>query len=103
MCERPWLAAGDWQARSPNPGDLPHEKKKFKSVARFITGAKPLHRGHDYTHKNALDEVDGVLVQPLVKMAKREYLRQEYRMLAYHSVLETYYPTARTIMSPLPA
>ncbi len=78
-----------------------YEDKKFQSVAGFITGANPLHRGHEYIHKNALEEVDGLFVQPLVEMAKREYVRHEYRMLAYRSVLETYYPTERTMMSPL--
>ncbi len=78
-----------------------YEEKKFRSVAGFITGANPLHRGHEYIHKNALEEVDGLFVQPLVEMAKREYVRHEYRMLAYRSVLETYYPTERTMMSPL--
>ena len=34
-------------------------------------------------------------------MAKREYVRHEYRMLAYRSVLDTYYPKERTILSPL--
>lgn len=78
-----------------------YEEKKFRSVAGFITGANPLHRGHEYIHKNALEEVDGLFVQPLVEMAKREYVRHEYRMLAYRAVLGTYYPSERTLMSPL--
>nr|WP_309503094.1 sulfate adenylyltransferase [uncultured Roseovarius sp.] len=78
-----------------------YEEKKLNTVAGFITGANPLHRGHEYIHKNALEEVDGLFVQPLVEMAKREYVRHEYRMLAYRSVLETYYPAERTMMSPL--
>lgn len=78
-----------------------YEEKKFKSVGGFITGANPLHRGHEYIHKNALEELDGLLVQPLVEMAKREYTRHEFRMLSYRSVLEEYYPKGRTIMSPL--
>lgn len=78
-----------------------YEDKKFKSVAGFITGANPLHRGHEYIHKNALEEVDGLFIQPLVEMAKREYTRHEYRMLSYRSVLETYYPKKRSILSPL--
>lgn len=78
-----------------------YEEKKFRSVAGFITGANPLHRGHEYIHKNALEEVDGLLLQPLVEMAKREYTRHEFRMLAYRSVLETYYPKDRAILSPL--
>ncbi|HLR77477.1 MAG TPA: sulfate adenylyltransferase [Burkholderiaceae bacterium] len=75
--------------------------KKFRSVAGFITGANPLHRGHEYIHRNALEEIDGLFLQPLVEMAKREYVRHEYRMLAYRSVLDTYYPQDRTILSPL--
>lgn len=78
-----------------------YEEKKFRSVAGFITGANPLHRGHEYIHKNALEEIDGLLIQPLVEMAKREYTRHEFRMLAYRSVLDTYYPKGRSILSPL--
>src|SRR5690554_2764755 len=78
-----------------------YEEKKFRSVAGFITGANPLHRGHEYIHKNALEEIDGLLIQPLVEMAKREYTRHEFRMLAYRNVLETYYPKDRAMLSPL--
>ncbi|MDY0409133.1 sulfate adenylyltransferase [Paracerasibacillus soli] len=78
-----------------------YEDKKFRSVGGFITGANPLHRGHEYIHRNALEELDGLLVQPLVEMAKREYTRHEFRMLAYRSVLDTYYPKERSVMAPL--
>ena len=78
-----------------------YEEKNFRSVAGFITGANPLHRGHEYIHKNALEEIDGLLLQPLVEMAKREYTRHEFRMLAYRTVLDTYYPKERSILSPL--
>lgn len=78
-----------------------YQEKKFRSVAGFITGANPLHRGHEYIHKNALEEIDGLLIQPLVEMAKREYTRNEFRMLSYRSVLDHYYPKERAILSPL--
>lgn len=78
-----------------------YEEKKFNSVGGFITGANPLHRGHEYIHKNAMEELDGLLIQPLVEMAKREYTRHEFRMLSYRSVLEEYYPKERTLLSPL--
>lgn len=78
-----------------------YEEKKFRSAAGFITGANPLHRGHEYIHKNALEEIDGLLLQPLVEMAKREYTRHEYRMLSYRSVLDKYYPKDRAILAPL--
>ncbi|WP_342504719.1 sulfate adenylyltransferase [Sporosarcina sp. FSL K6-2383] len=78
-----------------------YEEKKFRTAAGFITGANPLHRGHEYIHKNALEELDGLLLQPLVEMAKREYTRHEFRMLSYRSVLDTYYPQGRSILAPL--
>jgi len=78
-----------------------YEEKKFNSVGGFITGANPIHRGHEYIHRNALEELDGLLIQPLVEMAKREYTRHEFRMLAYRSVIDTYYPKERAILSPL--
>src|SRR5699024_7652876 len=81
--------------------ELFYEEKNFRSVGGFITGANPMHRGHEYIHRNALEELDGLLVQPLVEMAKREYTRHEFRVLAYRSVLNTYYPKERTILSPL--
>lgn len=78
-----------------------YEKMKFRSTAGFITGANPLHRGHEYIHKNALEEIDGLFLQPLVEMAKREYVRHEFRVLSYRSVLEKYYPKDRSILAPL--
>ncbi|MGM8214818.1 sulfate adenylyltransferase [Bacillaceae bacterium W0354] len=78
-----------------------YEEKKFNSVGGFITGANPLHRGHEYIHRNALEELDGIFVQPLVEMAKREYTRHEFRVLSYRSVLDQYYPKERTVLAPL--
>lgn len=75
--------------------------KGFESVAGFVTGANPLHRGHEHMHRNLLEEVDALLVMPLVEMAKREYTRHEFRLLAYRTVLEQYYPQDRTILYPL--
>lgn len=95
---------GPFEKLRQEPKDTWHtfyEEKKFGSVAGFITGANPLHRGHEYIHRNALEEVDGLFLQPLVEMAKREYVRHEYRMLAYRNVLDTYYAKDRSILSPL--
>lgn len=95
---------GPFEKLRQEPKDTWHlfyEELKFGSVAGFITGANPLHRGHEYIHRNALEEIDGLFLQPLVEMAKREYVRHEYRMLAYRNVLDTYYPKDRSILSPL--
>lgn len=95
---------GPFEKLRMEPKDTWHlfyEEQQFKTVGGFITGANPIHRGHEYIHKNALEELDGLLIQPLVEMAKREYTRHEFRMLAYRSVLDTYYPKERAILSPL--
>ena len=95
---------GPFESLRREPKDtwkLFYEEQKFNSVAGFITGANPLHRGHEYIHRNALEEVDGLFLQPLVEMAKREYVRHEYRMRAYQNVIDTYYPANRSILSPL--
>ncbi|GAB3798111.1 sulfate adenylyltransferase [Virgibacillus kimchii] len=81
--------------------ELFYEEKKFTSVGGFITGANPLHRGHEYIHRNALEELDALFVQPLVEMAKREYTRHEFRVLSYRSVMDTYYPKERAVLAPL--
>ena len=96
-----WGPFEDIRMEPKETWELFYEKKKFKSVGGFITGANPLHRGHEYIHRNALEELDGLFVQPLVEMAKREYTRHEFRMLSYRSVLDTYYPKERTILAPL--
>lgn len=96
-----WGPFEDIRREPKDTWKLFYEEKKFKSVGGFITGANPLHRGHEHIHRNALEELDGLFVQPLVEMAKREYTRHEFRMLAYQSVLNTYYPTERTMLAPL--
>src|SRR5690625_4890468 len=102
LLNRPdWGPFEDIRLEPKDTWQIFYEEKKFKSVAGFITGANPLHRGHEYMHRNMLEEVDGLLVQPLVEMAKREYTRHEFRMLAYRSVLENYYPKERSILAPL--
>lgn len=95
---------GPFEKLRMEPKDTWHlfyKEKQFTSVGGFITGANPIHRGHEYIHRNALEELDGLLIQPLVEMAKREYTRHEFRMLAYRSVIDTYYPKERAILSPL--
>src|SRR5699024_7819235 len=78
-----------------------YEEKAIGSVVGFTKGENPLIRGEEYMHRKAMEEMYGLLVQPLVELAKREYTRHEFRMLSYKSVLETYYPKERTILSPL--
>src|SRR5660398_176578 len=45
-----------------------------ESVAGFITGANPLHVGHEYMHRTVLEQVDRILLLPQVAMERPEYI-----------------------------
>jgi sulfate adenylyltransferase len=96
-----WGPFEDIRMEPKDTWELFYEEKKYTSVGGFITGANPLHRGHEYIHRNALEELDALFVQPLVEMAKREYTRHEFRVLSYRSVMDTYYPKERAVLAPL--
>src|SRR5699024_12287044 len=55
----------------------------------------------EYIHRSALETIDGLLLQPLVEMAKHEFVRPEYRVRAYRNVMQAYYPKDRAVLSPL--
>ena len=95
---------GPFESLRKEPKDLWrefYEERQLKSVAGFITGANPFHRGHEYIHRSALETIDGLLLQPLVEMAKHEFVRPEYRVRAYRNVMQAYYPKDRAVLSPL--
>jgi len=81
--------------------DYFYNKKGARTVVGFITGANPVHRGHEHIHRTALENNDMLLIQPLVQLAKPEYIRSEYRIQAYETLLNKYYQRERTLMSPL--
>lgn len=81
--------------------DYFYNKKGARTVVGFITGANPVHRGHEHIHRTALENNDMLLVQPLVQLAKPEYIRSEYRIQAYETLLNKYYQRDRVLMSPL--
>ncbi|AFD00409.1 ATP sulfurylase (sulfate adenylyltransferase) [Methanocella conradii HZ254] len=81
--------------------DYFYNKKGARTVVGFITGANPVHRGHEHIHRTALENHDMLLIQPLVQLAKPEYIRSEYRIQAYEALLNKYYQRDRVLMSPL--
>ncbi len=81
--------------------DYFYNKKGARTVVGFITGANPVHRGHEHIHRTALETNDMLLVLPLVQLAKPEYIRSEYRIQAYEALLNKYYQRERVLMSPL--
>ncbi len=81
--------------------DYFYNKKGARTVVGFITGANPVHRGHEHIHRTALETNDMLLIQPLVQLAKPEYIRSEYRIQAYEALLNKYYQRERVLMNPL--
>lgn len=81
--------------------DYFYNKKGARTVVGFITGANPVHRGHEHIHRTALENNDMLLIQPLVQLAKPEYIRSEYRIQAYEALLNKYYQRDRALMNPL--
>lgn len=102
LINRPYWGAFEKYRLTPQECfDYFYKKKGARSVVGFITGANPVHRGHEHIHRVSLENHDMLLIQPLVQLAKPEYIRSEYRIQAYETLINKYYPKDRVLMSPL--
>ena len=76
------------------------EERKWKTVVAFQT-ANPIHRGHEYLQKCALEILDGLFINPIVETTRRAYFRNEFRLKAYEAAVDNYYPKDRVVLAAL--
>jgi len=77
------------------------EKRGWKNIVAFQTRNVP-HLGHEYLQKKALEQVDGLFIQPVIGEKKLEDFKDEYIIAAYEFLIDKYYPKEKVLLGILP-
>lgn len=89
------------QILSPRETRALFEKKWFREIVAFQTRNVP-HRGHEYIQKCALENVDALLIHPVIGEKKSGDFKNKVILGSYQILAEKYYNPERVIISCLP-
>jgi sulfate adenylyltransferase len=88
----------------PTPAEMRDEFRRlgWRTVAAYQC-RNPPHTAHEYLQRVTLEreEVDGLLVHPVVGRLKKGDYRPEVILDAYDALVRAYYPPSRVIVRPL--
>ncbi len=93
-----------WDRAEPTPAETRTEfaRRGWERVAGYQC-RNPPHTAHEYIQRLTLEreDVDGLLIHPVVGRLKKGDYRPEVILEAYDALVRNYYPANRVMMTPL--
>jgi sulfate adenylyltransferase len=77
------------------------KNRGWKTVAAFQTRNIP-HRGHEFLQKHAMQQVDGLLIQPVVGWKKSGDFKDKHILSAYEILIDRYFGENEVLLGALP-
>ncbi len=77
------------------------EDRGWQTITAFQTRNVP-HRGHEFLQKYALQQTDGLFVQPVIGEKKIADFKDEFILGAYQLLIDNFFPENKVVLGVLP-